>query len=128
MANAGHLAPYLQGTEVPLENGLLLVLFPQDGYRESQFQLKLGAQLTVVTDGVVEARNASGELFGFERTRSVQNPRSRSPSPRKLSDRRTISPCYRLLDIPEAQVHRACFSARIRLCQMIAQQARTEAA
>jgi RNA polymerase sigma-70 factor (ECF subfamily) len=34
----------------------------------------------------------------------------------------------RLLDIPEAQVHRACFSARIRLCQVLAQQARTEAA
>ena len=24
----------------------------------------------------------------------------------------------RLLDIPEAQVHRSCFSARIRLCQV----------
>jgi RNA polymerase sigma-70 factor (ECF subfamily) len=34
----------------------------------------------------------------------------------------------RLLDIPEAQVQRACFSARIRLCQVLAQQARNEAA
>ncbi len=34
----------------------------------------------------------------------------------------------RLLDIPEAQVQRACFSARIRLCQVLAEQARTEAA
>jgi RNA polymerase sigma-70 factor (ECF subfamily) len=34
----------------------------------------------------------------------------------------------RLLDIPEAQVVRACFSARIRLHQVLAQQARTEAA
>ena len=34
----------------------------------------------------------------------------------------------RLLDIPETQVHRACFSARIRLCQVLAEQARTEAA
>jgi RNA polymerase sigma-70 factor (ECF subfamily) len=34
----------------------------------------------------------------------------------------------RLLDISEAQVHRACFSARIRLCQVLAEQARTEAA
>jgi RNA polymerase sigma-70 factor (ECF subfamily) len=33
-----------------------------------------------------------------------------------------------LLDIPEAQVQRACFSARIRLCQVLAEQARTEAA
>jgi RNA polymerase sigma-70 factor (ECF subfamily) len=34
----------------------------------------------------------------------------------------------RLLDIPEAQVHRTCYSARIRLCQMLAGQARIEAA
>ena len=34
----------------------------------------------------------------------------------------------RLLDIPEAQVQRACFSARIRLCQVLAEQDRTEAA
>ncbi len=34
----------------------------------------------------------------------------------------------RLLDIPEPQVLRACFSARIRLCQVLAEQARTEAA
>jgi RNA polymerase sigma-70 factor (ECF subfamily) len=34
----------------------------------------------------------------------------------------------RLLDIPEPQVQRACFSARIRLCQLLAEQARNEAA
>jgi RNA polymerase sigma-70 factor (ECF subfamily) len=34
----------------------------------------------------------------------------------------------RLLDIPEAQVQRVCFSARIRLCKVLAEQARIEAA
>ena len=34
----------------------------------------------------------------------------------------------RLLDIPEAQVLRACFSARLRLSQVLAEQARNEAA
>jgi len=34
----------------------------------------------------------------------------------------------RLLNLPEPQVLRACFSARIRLCQVLAEQARTEAA
>jgi hypothetical protein len=34
----------------------------------------------------------------------------------------------RLLDLPEAQVQRSCFSARIRLCQLLAEQARNEAA
>jgi serine phosphatase RsbU (regulator of sigma subunit) len=30
-----------------------------------------GAQLTLITDGVLEARSAEGELFGFERTGSI---------------------------------------------------------
>jgi RNA polymerase sigma-70 factor (ECF subfamily) len=34
----------------------------------------------------------------------------------------------RLLDVPEAQVQRSCFSARIRLRQVLAEQARIEAA
>jgi RNA polymerase sigma-70 factor, ECF subfamily len=34
----------------------------------------------------------------------------------------------RLLDIPESQVQRTCFSARIRLCQVLAEQARNQAA
>ncbi len=34
----------------------------------------------------------------------------------------------RLLNMPEPQVQRACFSARIRLCQILADQARHEAA
>jgi len=31
------------------------------------------ARLTLLTDGVVEARSKSGELFGFERTASISN-------------------------------------------------------
>jgi serine phosphatase RsbU (regulator of sigma subunit) len=34
---------------------------------ESQFLLEPGEALTFLSDGVVEARNSSGELFGFER-------------------------------------------------------------
>jgi RNA polymerase sigma-70 factor, ECF subfamily len=34
----------------------------------------------------------------------------------------------RLLGIPESQIHRSCFSARIRLCQLLAELARNEAA
>jgi phosphoserine phosphatase RsbU/P len=35
--------------------------------------LPLAERLTFVSDGVVEARNASGELFGFERTLAISN-------------------------------------------------------
>jgi serine phosphatase RsbU (regulator of sigma subunit) len=34
-------------------------------------QLDPGDALTFMSDGVVEARSASGELFGFERTRAI---------------------------------------------------------
>jgi hypothetical protein len=68
MANAGHLAPYRDGVELPVESGLPLGLAPKADFTESQFQLGTDEQLTLVTDGVVEARSKSGELFGFERT------------------------------------------------------------
>jgi hypothetical protein len=67
-ANAGHVSPYCQGKEVPCENGLPLGLVAAGSYPESSFLLSAGEQLTLVTDGVVEARNGAGELFGFERT------------------------------------------------------------
>ena len=70
-ANAGHIAPYFNGAELPFENGLPLGLNAQATYPESQFQLSPGGQLTLITDGVVEARNGTGELFGFERTAAI---------------------------------------------------------
>ena len=68
IANAGHIAPYLAGKELPLENGLPLGISADTIYAESTFQLALGQQLTLLTDGVVEARDKTGALFGFERT------------------------------------------------------------
>jgi serine phosphatase RsbU (regulator of sigma subunit) len=68
VANAGHLAPYLGGQEIPLESGLPLGLSADTVYVESIFTMADGQQLTIVTDGVVEARDPSGALFGFERT------------------------------------------------------------
>ena len=68
VANAGHLAPYINGSESELENGLPLGLAPSSVYAETSIPLRPGARLTLVTDGVVEAQNAGGELFGFERT------------------------------------------------------------
>jgi serine phosphatase RsbU (regulator of sigma subunit) len=72
-ANAGHISPYLNGNEIALENGLPLGLAAEAGYRESSFHLAPGDQLTLVTDGVVEARSKSGELFGFERMQTISH-------------------------------------------------------
>jgi hypothetical protein len=70
-ANAGHPAPYLKRRELAIENGLPLGLSAGAEYRETQIHLAENEQLTLVTDGVVEARSKTGELFGFERTLAI---------------------------------------------------------
>ncbi len=70
-ANAGHLHPWIDGREVALENGLPLGLNAESTYSETTFTLRPDAHLTLLTDGVVEARNAAGEFFGFERTAAI---------------------------------------------------------
>ena len=67
-ANAGHIAPYRNGEEVSLESGLPLGLIGGVPYPETVLQLSTGDRVTLLTDGVVEARSKSGELFGFGRT------------------------------------------------------------
>lgn len=71
VANAGHIAPYLDGHELDLENGLPLGLAHQSAYIESKFTLGLHKQLTLLTDGVVEARSKAGELLGFDRAAAI---------------------------------------------------------
>jgi serine phosphatase RsbU (regulator of sigma subunit) len=73
IANAGHLAPYLGGKELPLENGLPLGLAADTAYAESTFQLAEGPRLTLLTDGVVEARDKAGALYGFEHTAAISS-------------------------------------------------------
>ena len=71
VANAGHLAPYRNGAEMEIEGGLPLGLIAQSTYAESIFQMEMEEQLTMLTDGIVEARGKTGELFGFDRTVSI---------------------------------------------------------
>jgi serine phosphatase RsbU (regulator of sigma subunit) len=71
IANAGHLPPYLHGEEVQVDSGLPLGLNGEGEYQETSFQLSPGDRLTLLSDGVVEARNPTDGLFGFERTASI---------------------------------------------------------
>jgi phosphoserine phosphatase RsbU/P len=71
IANAGHLAPYRNGLEIELESGLPLGIVGLAEYTETSVQLDPCDALTFMSDGVVEARSAAGELFGFERTRDI---------------------------------------------------------
>lgn len=71
LANAGHIAPYCNGQEIPLYGGLPLGLDEDLDLVEVTCKVLPGEQLTFVSDGVVEARDASGALFGFERTQQI---------------------------------------------------------
>jgi hypothetical protein len=65
IANAGHISPCLDGREVELENGLPLGITAEASYGE--IAIETAGTVTFLSDGVAEARNAKGELLGFER-------------------------------------------------------------
>jgi len=65
IANAGHISPYLAGREVQMESGLPLGIILQTSYCETEIETH--EAIVFLTDGVVEARNASGELLGFDK-------------------------------------------------------------
>jgi hypothetical protein len=73
IANAGHIPPYVDGKELQVESGLPLGISADTIYAESTFQLSPEHQLTLLTDGVVEARDKAGTLFGFERSASLSS-------------------------------------------------------
>jgi serine phosphatase RsbU (regulator of sigma subunit) len=71
IANAGHLSPYLDGREVALPGALPLGVESGGQYEATSLELRPGSRLTFYSDGVVEAQNQKGELFGFERARAI---------------------------------------------------------
>jgi hypothetical protein len=78
LANAGHLSPYRNGEELPLSPGLPLGLSAEAEYAETALQLGPKDLLTFLSDGVVEARDATGELFGFDRVREISTQPART--------------------------------------------------
>ncbi len=75
VANAGMVQPYLrQGQDdwqlVPV-GGYPLGASTQRQYSARRITLAPGAALLLMSDGVVEAQNAQGEFFGFERLESL---------------------------------------------------------
>lgn len=71
LANAGHLPPMLNGRELTLEGSLPLGLVAAAVYDEVELRLGAGDQLSLFTDGLLEARSAEGELYGFERVHAL---------------------------------------------------------
>ena len=71
IANAGHLSPYLDGREVALPGALPLGVVSGAEYETTECTLAAGSRLTFYSDGVVEAQNARGEMFGFDRAMEI---------------------------------------------------------
>jgi len=71
LANAGHLPPYLNGRELPMEGALPLGILPEAKFSLMHFQLAPGDTLILMSDGIAEAQNERGQLFGFERIHAM---------------------------------------------------------
>jgi hypothetical protein len=71
LANAGHLPPFLNSAELVIEGSLPLGLISFAEYTEMQIQLHPGDHLSLYTDGLVEARSSTGEIYGFERLNTL---------------------------------------------------------
>ena len=73
-ANAGHDLPYLWrggDCEELRARGMPLGLMPGMGYEEKETTLQAGEAILFYSDGLVEAHNPRGEMFGFPRLRAL---------------------------------------------------------
>jgi Stage II sporulation protein E (SpoIIE) len=71
LANAGHMAPYLNGEAIPMEGALPLGMMEGAEFSVMHFELKPDDKLMLLSDGVAEATDAEGHLFGFERVHEL---------------------------------------------------------
>src|SRR5215210_1880892 len=73
-ANAGHDLPYLRrgsGAEELSARGMPLGLMPGMSYEEKEVAVGAGDEALFYSDGLVEAHNPEGEMFGFPRLRAL---------------------------------------------------------
>jgi hypothetical protein len=71
LATAGHLSPYLNGREVPLAGSMPLGLTETESYLQTSVEMKNGDLAVLLTDGIPEARNEQGTIFGFPRVEKL---------------------------------------------------------
>ena len=71
LANAGHLPPYLNGDPIEMAGALPLGAMEGAEFSVMQLQLKPSDKLFITTDGLAEATNSEGQLFGFARVQDL---------------------------------------------------------
>ncbi len=73
--NAGHNPPYLIEPNQPCEEldtgGLLLGVIPDANYESQTIKMAPNQKVVIFTDGITEAENKSGEMFGEERLKNL---------------------------------------------------------
>jgi serine phosphatase RsbU (regulator of sigma subunit)/anti-sigma regulatory factor (Ser/Thr protein kinase) len=75
-ANAGHNLPYLKRTDCIDElraRGMPLGLLPGSSYEENEVTIGAGETVLFTTDGIAEAHDSSGEMFGCPRIIEVMS-------------------------------------------------------
>src|SRR5215211_7874796 len=73
-ANAGHDLPYLHrngDAEELRARGMPLGLMPAMGYEQKEIVLERGDSALFYSDGLVEAHDTHGEMFGFPKLRAL---------------------------------------------------------
>jgi serine phosphatase RsbU (regulator of sigma subunit)/predicted ester cyclase len=82
-ANAGHDLPYLWrggDAEELRARGMPLGLMPGMGYEEKEIEVDSGEGVLFYTDGLVEAHDPKGEMFGFPRLRTLVSKHAQEKS------------------------------------------------
>ena len=84
-ANAGHDLPYIrrrsgEDTQELRARGMPLGMMPEMSYEEKEASLREGDSVLFYTDGLVEAHEPKGEMFGFPRLRALVAERSEERS------------------------------------------------
>ena len=67
LANAGHMPPYLNGQAIGIDGSLPLGMVDVPELSIKKVALKESDRLVLTSDGIVEAMDANGHLFGFQR-------------------------------------------------------------
>jgi serine phosphatase RsbU (regulator of sigma subunit) len=83
LANAGNVPPYLNGTPLDMEGSLPLGMIEEADFSVMHFQLHPNDKLVLISDGILEATDAQGQLFGFDR---IQQHLRDNLSPAALAD------------------------------------------
>jgi hypothetical protein len=67
VASAGHPAPYLNKDEIEIPGALPLGVSQNTTYVERELTTRPGDHFALYTDGLLEARSRTGELYGYAR-------------------------------------------------------------